>query len=194
MRDRDPNVVAGRPVTAVGELYNVDVFTLAWSVRYPEASTESRDFNVEGVRVPAASICHLIASKRTGRLQDAADIEMLEENRASNWRTSTRLTIHLCQAIALCIVAEHARGQKQEQLRLRFTLDPVARTTANQRKIGEGTGYLRLSSRSGPSGHPARSSGHRATPALVKPGEPLEYLLVVSWANWFSIRMQYVQI
>jgi len=36
---------------------------------------------VEGVLVPAASIDDLIESKRTGRLQDAADIEVLEEIR-----------------------------------------------------------------------------------------------------------------
>jgi hypothetical protein len=38
-------------------------------------------FTVEGVKLAAASIEHLIASKRTGRLQDAADIEVLEEIR-----------------------------------------------------------------------------------------------------------------
>jgi hypothetical protein len=36
-------------------------------------------FDVEGVPVPTASIADLIESKRTGRLQDAADIEVLEE-------------------------------------------------------------------------------------------------------------------
>ena len=37
------------------------------------------EFQIEGVRIPVASIDHLIASKRTGRLQDAADIEVLQE-------------------------------------------------------------------------------------------------------------------
>ena len=36
-------------------------------------------FEVEGVQIPTASIDHLIESKRTGCLQDAADIEVLEE-------------------------------------------------------------------------------------------------------------------
>lgn len=36
---------------------------------------------VEGVAIPTASLDHLIASKRTGRLQDAADIEELERIR-----------------------------------------------------------------------------------------------------------------
>jgi hypothetical protein len=59
----------------------VDVLTVAWSVHYPEAARDATVFTVEGVEVPAASIDHLIASKRTGRLQDAADIEVLEEIR-----------------------------------------------------------------------------------------------------------------
>jgi hypothetical protein len=40
-------------------------------------------FEIDGVRMPTCSIAHLIESKRTGRLQDAADIEILEEIR---WR------------------------------------------------------------------------------------------------------------
>ena len=46
-----------------------------------EAIVAARIFEVEGVRIPTASIEHLIASKRTGRAQDAADIEVLEEIR-----------------------------------------------------------------------------------------------------------------
>ncbi|HEX9563637.1 MAG TPA: hypothetical protein VF981_06690 [Gemmatimonadaceae bacterium] len=38
-------------------------------------------FEVEGVKVPTASIEDLIESKRTGRLQDAADIDVLEAMR-----------------------------------------------------------------------------------------------------------------
>jgi hypothetical protein len=57
------------------------IFTLAWSVRFPEAHEKARVFRLDGVDIPAASIEHLIASKRTGRLQDAADIQVLEEIR-----------------------------------------------------------------------------------------------------------------
>jgi hypothetical protein len=71
--------VAARPVTVVGDAPRVDILTVAWSVRYAEAAGAAVAFDVEEVRVPAASIDHLIASKRTGRLQDAADIEVLEE-------------------------------------------------------------------------------------------------------------------
>ncbi|HVH68360.1 MAG TPA: nucleotidyltransferase [Gemmatimonadales bacterium] len=73
--------VVAKPVTIIGDSPRVDILTVAWSVRYPEAARDATVFTVEGVRVPAASIEHLIASKRTGRLQDAADIEVLEEIR-----------------------------------------------------------------------------------------------------------------
>lgn len=73
--------VAAKPVTIIGDSPRVDVLTVAWSVHYAEAARDATVFEVEGVKVPAASIEHLIASKRTGRLQDAADIEVLEEIR-----------------------------------------------------------------------------------------------------------------
>ncbi len=73
--------VAAKPVTIIGDSPRVDILTVAWSVHYPDAARDATVFTVEGVKVPAASIEHLIASKRTGRLQDAADIEVLEEIR-----------------------------------------------------------------------------------------------------------------
>ena len=73
--------VARNAVTILGDNPRVDLFTVAWSVRYADAAAGARQFEVEGVKIPAASLEHLIASKRTGRLQDAADIEVLEEIR-----------------------------------------------------------------------------------------------------------------
>lgn len=73
--------VASKPVTVIGDTPRVDVFTVAWSVLYQEAAPAATTFHLEGVPIPTASIEHLIASKRTGRLQDAADIEVLEEIR-----------------------------------------------------------------------------------------------------------------
>ena len=73
--------VAASPITVIGDSPRVDVFTVAWSVKYPEAAADAVVFEIEGVPIPTASIEHLIASKRTGRLQDAADIEVLEEIR-----------------------------------------------------------------------------------------------------------------
>lgn len=73
--------LATKSVTVIGDSPRVDVFTVAWSVHYAAAADEAVTFEIEGVRIPTASLEHLIASKRTGRLQDAADIEVLEEIR-----------------------------------------------------------------------------------------------------------------
>lgn len=71
--------IVTKPVTVIGDVPRVDLMTVAWSVPYEEAARDATEFEVEGVKIPAASIDHLIASKRTGRLQDAADIEVLQE-------------------------------------------------------------------------------------------------------------------
>jgi hypothetical protein len=73
--------VASRPVTMIGDNPNVDILTRAWNVVWKDAHPRATTFTVEGVAIPAASIEDLIASKRTGRLQDAADIEVLEQIR-----------------------------------------------------------------------------------------------------------------
>jgi predicted nucleotidyltransferase len=73
--------VASRVVTMIGDNPNVDILTRAWNVTWAEAQPRSTTFDIEGVAVPTASIDDLIESKRTGRLRDAADIEVLEEIR-----------------------------------------------------------------------------------------------------------------
>ena len=71
--------IVKRPVTIIGDSPRVDILTVAWSLYYTEAKRSATIFEVEKVKIPTASIPHLIQSKRTGRLQDAADIEALEE-------------------------------------------------------------------------------------------------------------------
>lgn len=73
--------IVKRDVTVIGDAPNVDILTRAWNVRFAEARPDAEVFELEGVKIPTASIQHLIESKRTGRLQDAADIEVLEEIR-----------------------------------------------------------------------------------------------------------------
>ncbi len=70
--------IVRKPVTVLGDAPRVDILTVAWTVSYSEAIGAATRFEVEGVEIPTASLDHLIASKRTGRLQDAADIEVLE--------------------------------------------------------------------------------------------------------------------
>jgi hypothetical protein len=62
----------------IGDIPNVDVLTRAWNVQWPEASQSIAVFEVEGIPIPTASLETLIASKRTGRPQDTADILVLE--------------------------------------------------------------------------------------------------------------------
>jgi hypothetical protein len=73
--------VATHAVTMIGDNPNVDILTRAWNVSWTDAAPRATTFQIEGVDVPTASIDDLIESKRTGRLQDAADIEVLEEIR-----------------------------------------------------------------------------------------------------------------
>lgn len=68
-----------RPITVIGDDPAVDVFTVAWTVRYDQAVGRAVSARVEGVVIPVIGLDDLIATKRTGRLQDAADIEVLEE-------------------------------------------------------------------------------------------------------------------
>lgn len=71
--------VAKKAVTIIGDTPRVDILTVAWALHYPEARKDANVFTLEGVKIPTASIDHLIKSKRTGRPQDVADILVLEE-------------------------------------------------------------------------------------------------------------------
>jgi hypothetical protein len=74
----DPTDLIARPVTMIGDTPNVDVLTRAWNLRWAEAEQDIAVFEIEGVPVPTVSLANLIASKRTGRPQDVADIQVLE--------------------------------------------------------------------------------------------------------------------
>jgi len=80
-KEWSPKEILARPITVIGDDPAVDVFTVAWKVNYEEAVQRSSILDVEGVAIPLISIDDLIETKRTGRLQDAADIEVLEEVR-----------------------------------------------------------------------------------------------------------------
>lgn len=73
--------VTSKPVTIIGDDPRVDLLTVAWSVRYEEAAPRATTFELEGVEVPAASLDDLIRSKQTGRLQDEADVQVLNRIR-----------------------------------------------------------------------------------------------------------------
>lgn len=75
----DPAELISRPVTMIGDTPNVDVLTRAGNLRWDKAERDLAVFELEDVPVPTVSLEHLIASKQTGRPQDVADIQLLEE-------------------------------------------------------------------------------------------------------------------
>jgi len=78
-REWTADEILKRPITVIGDDPAVDVFTVAWKVKYEQAVKRSSVVEVDGVSIPVIGIDDLIETKRTGRLQDAADIEVLEE-------------------------------------------------------------------------------------------------------------------
>ena len=76
--DIDARDVLRRAVTMIGDTPNVDVLTRAWNLRWSDAEMTLTVFTVDGVLIPTVSLAHLIESKRTGRTQDLADIEVIE--------------------------------------------------------------------------------------------------------------------
>ena len=78
-RELDPADIVAKPITIIGDDPRVDLLTLAWSVRYADAAPTMLRVRIEGVEIPVADLDTLIRSKQTGRLQDRADVETLEE-------------------------------------------------------------------------------------------------------------------
>jgi len=70
-----------RPITVIGDDPRIDVFTVAWKIKYEQAAPNASAVDVDAIRIPLIGLDDLIETKRTGRLQDAADIEVLEEIR-----------------------------------------------------------------------------------------------------------------
>jgi hypothetical protein len=76
-----PEELVRKPITVIGDDPAVDIFTVAWSVTYDDAIARSSTIDGGGVTIPLVGLDDLIASKRTGRPQDTADIAVLEEIR-----------------------------------------------------------------------------------------------------------------
>lgn len=80
-RELDASEVAARPITVIGDDPRVDLLTLAWSVRYADAAPSAQKAEIDGVQIPFVDLETLIRSKQTGRFQDKADVESLEQVR-----------------------------------------------------------------------------------------------------------------
>ena len=78
-RELVPEEILERPIFVIGDDPAVDIFLVAWSVKYEQAVKRSSIVQVEGVAIPLIGLDDLIETKRTGRPLDTADIEALEQ-------------------------------------------------------------------------------------------------------------------
>jgi hypothetical protein len=69
--------VVKKPFTIVGDDPRVDILTVACTVKFEAAWPRRIERRIGGVRVPYLGFDDLLASKRTGRASDTADIEAL---------------------------------------------------------------------------------------------------------------------
>lgn len=77
-----PSEILAKPITIIGDDPRVDIFTVAWSVKYVDAIVRSSIVEVAGVPVPLLGLDDLIVTKKdTGRALDIADVEVLERIR-----------------------------------------------------------------------------------------------------------------
>lgn len=80
-RELDAAAVASKPFTIVGDDPRVDILSVAGSVTFDRAWPSRIVRRIDGVRVPYLGLDDLVASKRTGRASDEADIEVLKRLR-----------------------------------------------------------------------------------------------------------------
>lgn len=76
-KELDANDLVDKPITIVGDDPRVDVLTVAWNLTFETAWVNRVVRRIEGVRVPYLGLADLKRSKRTGRPQDEADIDLL---------------------------------------------------------------------------------------------------------------------
>jgi hypothetical protein len=76
-RELDASEIVRNSITIVGDDPRVDILTVAWTVSFERAWVTRVVRRIQGIRVPYLGRDQLIASKRTGRPADEADIEVL---------------------------------------------------------------------------------------------------------------------
>ncbi len=85
-RELEAEELVSKPLTIVGDDPRVDVMTVAWDLPFDEANKRREVRRIRGVRVPYLGLTDLLRSKRTGRAQDAADLEVLRGTRSPRAR------------------------------------------------------------------------------------------------------------
>ncbi len=78
-REWTADEILKRPITVLGDDPAIDIFTVAWRMKYEDAEPRSSIVEVDGVDIPLIGLDDLIQTKQTGRPLDAADVEALEE-------------------------------------------------------------------------------------------------------------------
>ena len=78
-REWTADEILKRPITVLGDDPAIDIFTVAWRMKYEDAEPRSSIVEVDGVDIPLIGLDGLIQTKQTGRPLDAADVEALEE-------------------------------------------------------------------------------------------------------------------
>ena len=78
-REWTADEILKRPITVLGDDPAIDIFTVAWRMKYEDAKPRSSIVEVDGVDIPLIGLDDLIQTKQTGRPLDAADVEALEE-------------------------------------------------------------------------------------------------------------------
>lgn len=77
-RELSADEVFDKPWTIIGDTPRVDLMTVANNVKYEEAAQTALMAQIQGIKVCYPDYRTLIKTKKTGRLQDQADIERLK--------------------------------------------------------------------------------------------------------------------
>ncbi|HSA59726.1 MAG TPA: hypothetical protein VLJ37_08590 [bacterium] len=75
----DAAEVTKKTFTIIGDTPRVDLLTVAHRVKYAHAEPKSLTAKIEGVKIHYVDLETLLETKKTGRLQDEADIERLRQ-------------------------------------------------------------------------------------------------------------------
>ncbi len=78
-KELDAEQVSKNPFTIIGDNPRVDLLTVAYRVKYEEAEKTALKAHIQKVRIPYVDHNTLVKTKKTGRLQDQADLELLEK-------------------------------------------------------------------------------------------------------------------
>ncbi|HLG20842.1 MAG TPA: hypothetical protein VI895_13640 [Bdellovibrionota bacterium] len=76
-KDIDAEEIVHKPFTIVGDDPRVDILTVAGKTTYERARRRKKIRKVSGIPIPYLGLSDLIDSKKTGRPQDEADLQVL---------------------------------------------------------------------------------------------------------------------